>query len=198
MIVFGNVIAWYLNGIGQLKPSDLGVNGLYLVEVCNSNKTGIKTDMKWFEVVPSWKYLVEPYLKGHMTEQEYTERYIKDLESKYEFILMGWEEIKRNANGRFIVLLCHEKTGQFCHRHVLVDWMFEKGMINVILNNGRVLCHECYYNNGYDEMAEYVDDYSIEATATYKCNECEGGEYKAERMPTLFDDDGIFEFGKDY
>lgn len=34
--------------------------------------------------------------------------------------------LAQQAKGRDIVLCCYEKTGDFCHRHILSDIVYEK------------------------------------------------------------------------
>ena len=37
------------------------------------------------------------------------------------------KELTDRAEGKDIVLLCYEKTGDFCHRHLVAEWLRENG-----------------------------------------------------------------------
>ena len=59
-----------------------------------------------------------------ITNEGYTEEYKKYLDT------LDKEEIRKDfkeytVEGNDIVLLCYEKSGEFCHRHVLADWLEE-------------------------------------------------------------------------
>lgn len=32
------------------------------------------------------------------------------------------------SNGQDVALVCYEKTGDFCHRHIVADWLRENGI----------------------------------------------------------------------
>lgn len=34
-----------------------------------------------------------------------------------------YEKLEQLSNGKDIVLLCYEKVGDFCHRHLVADWL---------------------------------------------------------------------------
>lgn len=46
-------------------------------------------------------------------EEQYRERVLKDLEPSAIVDLIGADAI----------LLCYEKSGSFCHRHIVADWL---------------------------------------------------------------------------
>ncbi len=72
---------------------------------------------KWFkgesipELFPTWDMI-----KGNLSEEEYTRQYYERILSKCDP-----REIVKKAEGR--VLLCWEKTGSFCHRRIVADWI---------------------------------------------------------------------------
>jgi len=33
------------------------------------------------------------------------------------------EELKTKSQGQPVVLLCYEKSGSFCHRHLVAEWL---------------------------------------------------------------------------
>ena len=80
---------------------------------------------KWFTEVniykplcPSWD-LVMSYKSGEISKEEYTRRYyIENL--NYLDPARTYQELGENA-----ILLCYEKSGEFCHRRLVAEW-FEK------------------------------------------------------------------------
>ena len=42
-----------------------------------------------------------------------------------------YEDLERLSNGRDCVLLCYEKSGDFCHRHLVADWLNKKLDLNI-------------------------------------------------------------------
>lgn len=70
-----------------------------------------------FEVFQQWK-------KGEITNEQYMQKY------RFHLDTLDNNELKKdfqlyNVEGNDCVLLCYEKTGDFCHRHVLADWLEE-------------------------------------------------------------------------
>ena len=70
-----------------------------------------------YEMFQRWK-------NKEITNEGYVEEYRAYLESldKSE-IRFDFKEY--TVEGNDIVLLCYEKSGEFCHRHVLADWLEE-------------------------------------------------------------------------
>lgn len=69
-----------------------------------------------------WMY--QRWKDKDITNEGYTEEYKKYLDT------LDKEEIRKDfkeytVEGNDIVLLCYEKSGEFCHRHVLADWLEE-------------------------------------------------------------------------
>lgn len=59
---------------------------------------------------------------GSITKEQYKEQYLHQLQSGVrgaDFI----RYICKLADGKDIVLLCYEKPSDFCHRHILADWL---------------------------------------------------------------------------
>lgn len=70
-------------------------------------------------VAPGWS-LVSSYKDGKVTEEEYTEAYRAMLDKLGERLILA--SLKDGD-----VLLCWEKPTDFCHRHVLAQWLREHG-----------------------------------------------------------------------
>lgn len=70
-----------------------------------------------------WKELLDGYKSGKVSEEEYTRQYLDNLSLCWP----AWSNwFLANAN-RNIVFLCYEKPPKFCHRHLLADFLNEKG-----------------------------------------------------------------------
>jgi len=57
----------------------------------------------------------------HMTEKEYTPLFDKILDKLSPAEIL--ERLEKLSGGKDIVLLCYEKVGEFCHRHLVADWL---------------------------------------------------------------------------
>ena len=82
---------------------------------------------KWYnglqykKVAPSWSIL-EEYKYNHNI-QRYTDRFNNEILSKItpQNFINDINKITNNAEN--IVLLCYEKPTDFCHRHLVADWV---------------------------------------------------------------------------
>jgi uncharacterized protein (DUF488 family) len=72
------------------------------------------TGMTCPALYPSVK-LLKDYKDGIITEEEYKERYYSETLSKLDPKLMA-----EQLEGK--VLLCYEKSEDFCHRHLVAEW----------------------------------------------------------------------------
>ena len=70
------------------------------------------------------KQLLADY-KQNKDERAYTERFHKQLQSlSVENIVHRLEQL---STGKDCVLLCYEKTENFCHRHLVAQWQRDAG-----------------------------------------------------------------------
>ena len=67
---------------------------------------------------PTW--ILSGYKDGSITEREFT-HYYKNI------VLRGYNPIKWGERLQGKVLLCWEKSGTFCHRHIVADWLEKAG-----------------------------------------------------------------------
>jgi len=79
---------------------------------------------KWFhgdqfpDLFPSWKLI-----KGNFSKKEYTRIYYEEVLSK-----LRPSGIAALLDGK--TLLCWEKSGDFCHRRIVAEWLYnELGII---------------------------------------------------------------------
>lgn len=73
----------------------------------------------YFDLAPPWS-IIEGLKKGTLTEEMYTKKYI-------ELVLnhLDVEKVYNDLNGK--VLLCYEKSDDFCHRHIVSKWFNDNG-----------------------------------------------------------------------
>jgi len=76
----------------------------------------------WNLLAPDANTLLD-YKNGVITEQEYTEQYIKKLDVMMDYLINEFNSIC----DRDVVMLCYEKPTDFCHRHLLASWLKRHG-----------------------------------------------------------------------
>lgn len=78
---------------------------------------------KWFTGV-SIKSLAPSYsiFKYSNTEEEYTARFKAEVLSRLDAKSI-YERIKSFSNGKDVALCCFEKPYEFCHRHLVAEWL---------------------------------------------------------------------------
>lgn len=90
-----------------------------------------QTDDTWLSVAPGWKDLLGPYKRGEIDDEEYTRRYMNQLERGKAKILREYRALTEKHHGRDIVLLCWCKKGNFCHRRLLAAWLKKQGFSEI-------------------------------------------------------------------
>ena len=63
---------------------------------------------------PSWSYMDDP-------EDMYTRKFNQHLAALNPQAV--YNELSALSGGKDVVLLCHEKEGDFCHRHLVARWL---------------------------------------------------------------------------
>jgi hypothetical protein len=92
-----------------------------ITKVQVSNSAPVPVDIRFEKAIPDWAFIVKPYKDGLITKEEYEERYTLQLDKFRENILGVTEYF--NSTGKDYILLCYEKPGDFCHRHILADYI---------------------------------------------------------------------------
>ena len=70
-----------------------------------------------------WKDLLDGYKNGTISEKEYADQYLDNLKRLWPG-LSNWFLINAPKD---IVFLCYEKPSEFCHRHLLAQFLEEQG-----------------------------------------------------------------------
>lgn len=81
---------------------------------------------KWF-YGPSIKYVSPSWdiLHNSKSEEDYVERFNSEiLEHRDPQVFL--KNIQRIANGKDVALCCFEKPNEFCHRHLVANWLNDK------------------------------------------------------------------------
>lgn len=85
--------------------------------------------IQYKKVAPKYKFFME------WKENKDNNFYIEHFNSEVLDTLSAqsvYEDLERLSNGNDCVLLCYEKPGDFCHRHLVADWLSEKLNIEVV------------------------------------------------------------------
>ena len=84
--------------------------------------------LEYKKLAPKWGFFND-YKSGKIDEEGYTVEYYKQVLSNLKPEVVYSELI--NDLGTDIILLCWEKTGSFCHRHIVAKWLQDKLNIRV-------------------------------------------------------------------
>jgi len=78
---------------------------------------------RWFKGLSIQQLAPHRYmLDDKLTEEEYTRLY-KDRVLRQLLPTSILKQIETLSSGRDVALLCYEKPGDFCHRHIVADWL---------------------------------------------------------------------------
>lgn len=87
------------------------------------NKEGIL----WYEILSPSKELLKKYKNGLVTEDKFRLEYLLQVSKNLECSKALESISKVLDNGTNIILLCYEKSNDFCHRHILAEIFNEEG-----------------------------------------------------------------------
>lgn len=62
---------------------------------------------------------------GEITNEQYIELYKKYLDRLLEKNPKAFVRIENTLRSNNFIFLCYEKSGDFCHRYALADWLME-------------------------------------------------------------------------
>jgi hypothetical protein len=119
--LFGNVTT------GRFFDWETPEHNEFLVSIANSMPVRFIVDHNWSLVHPG--RIVWDYKNGLLSQSAYTETYLRKLENRKDAIASEFAEICEISQYRKIVLLCWEPDGQFCHRHLLINFLQEQGLV---------------------------------------------------------------------
>jgi len=87
-----------------------GKNG---ISIANSQPKGCNFPV-YKELQPGWP-LVNGWKRGEISNDEYVERYHRDVISK-----LDKEKVRADLEGKTILCWCE---GDFCHRFIIMEWL---------------------------------------------------------------------------
>ena len=106
-------------------------DGIYCVAICNKVPTFFKGP-NIESVAPNNSILWE-YKKSAETDtdkERYRQRYIDEVLCAYRFHPEYFTDLLQSfsdsENSKDIALLCYERPDDFCHRHILAEWLNER------------------------------------------------------------------------
>lgn len=108
-------------GISKKFPRDKFIR----TAVCYKVPAGIGI---WNNVVPDAD-LVYGLKRGEITKEYYEQKYLEMLESRKQWIAENIPYMKNSEKD--IVLLCYEKSDEWCHRHILAKFLNDNFDLNV-------------------------------------------------------------------
>lgn len=90
--------------------------------------------LEYKQLAPSWSILKE--FKETHDEKKYSEQYIKEVLDNLNPYEVR-EELMKLTEDWQIVLLCYEKPDEFCHRHLVADWLSSYGIpVQEVVSHG--------------------------------------------------------------
>ena len=76
--------------------------------------------------------MLNAYKNKQITEVQYKERYIAELDSHKDIVQMVFETLNKIVGeNQDLILLCYEKPSDFCHRHILAEYLYDKFNLEV-------------------------------------------------------------------
>lgn len=79
-------------------------------------------------LAPSYDLLME--WKRTKNEEEYVKRFMEEVLYKID-VREVIKSLTSMSNGKDIVLLCYETPDEFCHRHLVAEWLTNNGYFTV-------------------------------------------------------------------
>lgn len=80
----------------------------------------VEIDKEMRELAPTWS-LLQDYRNGRINEEQYIERFNKQLKRLDARDI--YEKLKFLAGDNEIVIMCHCSKKDFCHRHLVAEWL---------------------------------------------------------------------------
>ena len=99
--------------------------GYFPISIARYTPKGL--DITEIKILAPSEDLLRKIKSGEIDETEYEKIYRKDME-RFDFnrVWETFEQISEINGKKDLVLLCFEKSGDFCHRHIFASLMGEK------------------------------------------------------------------------
>lgn len=102
-------------------------NGLVRISIAGKAPVGY-VGLEYKKVAPKYGFFME--WKKNKDNNYYIEHFNKEVLDLLDAHKV-YSDLERLSNGQDCVLLCYEKAGDFCHRHLVANWLNEKLNINI-------------------------------------------------------------------
>lgn len=143
--------------------------GKKLVSISRFTPSGAKVDFNALELAPHPELLKE-YKKGDMSQSEYTKRYIEET-------LNPLDPKGIATKYKDCIFLCYEKTGDFCHRHIVSDWLRSANIhveevvdhIKIAVVGSRGFSDYKYFKTVMDKLVSNYKSYSFVSGGAKNC-----------------------------
>ena len=91
------------------------------IAICGKSISGWSYP-EYKSLAPSWSIYNE-YKNLGGTKERYTERYIRERLGKLDpsSVIDDFKNLSKDYLG--VALICYEKPGEFCHRHLVSEWL---------------------------------------------------------------------------
>lgn len=110
----------YFRNIKKLES-----DGIIPIAICGGIPEGYKG--RWYKkVAPSWSIYSE--YKDSGDSKRYTERFLKEILAKRNVEQVFQDLYNLADETSNFAMICYEKPGDFCHRHLVADWFRDYGI----------------------------------------------------------------------
>lgn len=125
LVVLPNVYTSYFGGISRLPEN------VRPIAICGSLPKGYKG--AWYKrLAPSWSIWKQwKDSKEADRDKVYTARFQKEVLSRLDAADVV-SDLDRMANHEVPCLVCYEKPGAFCHRHLVSNWLNDSGLVRCV------------------------------------------------------------------
>jgi uncharacterized protein YeaO (DUF488 family) len=87
------------------------------------------TGLVYKKLAPSYSILME--YKANPDKEKYTQRFLHEIVSYLDFQQV-YSDLYNLSEGKDIIMLCFEKSSDFCHRHIIAEEMSKALNIDII------------------------------------------------------------------
>lgn len=105
------------------KIKELEKNGITPISICGKAPTWFK-GLQYKKLAPKYDFFMK--WKENHDNDYYIKCFNEQVLSKLDPMRV-YNELCALANSNNIVLICYEKPSDFCHRHLVADWLNQNG-----------------------------------------------------------------------
>ena len=95
------------------------------VAICGKSPEGYK-GLQYKKLAPTWQ-IYRDWKYDHHNNETYTHQFQSQILHGHDPIVIE-QELLQLTGGKPFCLICYEKPGDFCHRHIVAEWMKESGI----------------------------------------------------------------------